>query len=472
MEEKKYKKLAFDTMLFAVGTLGSKMIMFFLMPVYTNVLSEGEYGTADLVFTVSEIVLPFISLAIYNGLHRYTLSKDENENDVLLCATIFFIAGSFLAVAITPVISLYDAVSEWKRFVILYVVSFFASNNVLVYLKAKDRNRLYAVLSILRALLLVSTNIILLIVWNEGIRGYLFANIFATAAIAVIGFLTGEMHKDLARSHFSLRLMRQMAVYSLPFIVNDVSWWLIHASDKIMIGNHMDTAALGLYSAAAKIPLFFKVVAGIFGQAWDLSVVREYEGDNSRKYYSTIYRYYMLLVFGICIVMVPVMKPFILIYFGKNFKAAWQYIPLLLAAECFGIMDSFTNSFFRAMKKSHIIMYPTLIAGVINLFVNRTLIPVYGVWGAVVGTVAAYFVMMVIHSFEMWRYYRLDMQLIRFMLFAVMLIIQAAMVSFERHIVGASIAAAVIYLIAAYKDIVILTRLILEKVRKGKWEKI
>ena len=46
----KYKNLAKDTLIFAVGGIGTKMILFFLVPLYTNYLSTDEYGIADLIF--------------------------------------------------------------------------------------------------------------------------------------------------------------------------------------------------------------------------------------------------------------------------------------------------------------------------------------------------------------------------------------------------------------------------------------
>jgi len=38
------KYLAKNTALFALGNIGTKMISFFLVPIYTNALSTSEYG--------------------------------------------------------------------------------------------------------------------------------------------------------------------------------------------------------------------------------------------------------------------------------------------------------------------------------------------------------------------------------------------------------------------------------------------
>ena len=45
----KYKKLASNTLIFAIGTFSSKILSFLLMPFVTRMMGTGDYGSADLV---------------------------------------------------------------------------------------------------------------------------------------------------------------------------------------------------------------------------------------------------------------------------------------------------------------------------------------------------------------------------------------------------------------------------------------
>ncbi|MGH2233205.1 lipopolysaccharide biosynthesis protein, partial [Enterococcus faecalis] len=54
----KYKKLAGNSVVFAAGNLGSKMISFILVPLYTYYLTTTEYGIVDLVTTTTSLLLP------------------------------------------------------------------------------------------------------------------------------------------------------------------------------------------------------------------------------------------------------------------------------------------------------------------------------------------------------------------------------------------------------------------------------
>ena len=45
----KYKRLISNTVIFAIGTFSSKVLVFLLMPLYTRVLTDAEYGVTDLI---------------------------------------------------------------------------------------------------------------------------------------------------------------------------------------------------------------------------------------------------------------------------------------------------------------------------------------------------------------------------------------------------------------------------------------
>ena len=70
-QSEKYTRLIKDTFVFALGNLGSKLILFFLVPLYTNYLTTEEYGTADLVFTISQFLVPIFSVVIFDAVIRF-----------------------------------------------------------------------------------------------------------------------------------------------------------------------------------------------------------------------------------------------------------------------------------------------------------------------------------------------------------------------------------------------------------------
>ena len=53
-----YKKLLSNTLLIALSTFGSKLLVFLLTPFYTAMLSTEEYGIMDNVVQLSNLLIP------------------------------------------------------------------------------------------------------------------------------------------------------------------------------------------------------------------------------------------------------------------------------------------------------------------------------------------------------------------------------------------------------------------------------
>ena len=62
MAKNKYKNLISNTVIFAIGSFGSKMMMFLLVPLYTGVLATSEYGVATLLADTANMILPVVTI--------------------------------------------------------------------------------------------------------------------------------------------------------------------------------------------------------------------------------------------------------------------------------------------------------------------------------------------------------------------------------------------------------------------------
>ena len=454
----RYKSLLKDTLIFGLGNLGSKLILFLMVPLYTNFMSEAEYGIADLVFTIAQLMAPFISVVIFDAVIRFGLSKDEKKEDVLLVGVTVLGISAVLGLILTPVIGLYRAMADWKWYLYVYVISSIADSIGYCYLKAKGKNKAFALLSVIQTALMASLNVYFLVHRSMGIRGYLLAYIISEIVVDICLFFAADVASDLKKAHFDKELFRKMILYSSPLILNNVSWWVIQSSDKVMVEAMVSAAALGIYTAAAKIPALINVMVTIFQQAWGISAVREFESSNDREYYSTVFRYLFLFISGACILFVAFMKLFMTHYVGKDFQEAWHYVPLLLvSAVCAGIAGYF-GSMYSALKKSVNNMLSTATAAAVNLIVNWLLIPEMGIWGAVIGTLAAYISIAFVRLLDVKRFVTIDVRWQTFLPTLLILIAQAALVSIDYHVYLVSALAASAYLALNFSDLVTLVK--------------
>ena len=437
----KYKSLLKDTAIFAIGNMGSKLILFLLVPLYTNCLTTEEYGIAELIFTIAQLVTPFLIVAIHEAILRYGLMKNSKKEDVLLNGVILFVIGAILSVLITPAFRLYTAVSEWRWYLCLYVISSAATSIFTSYLKVKDLNNLFAGVSIIQTAILAIMNIVLLAVLHMGVKGYLIANIVAHFVAAVIAIIGGRDFEDLKHSKIDKSLLKQMVLYSSPLILNSISWWIIHSSDKIMIELMISASALGLYTVATKIPSLINVIITIFTQAWGISSIKEVESSNDTRFYSNVFSIYSFLTFGAAIVLIAIIKPFMDIYVGRQFKEAWVFVPLLLISAVFSSISAYYGALFAALKKSVSNMTSTLVAAAVNIIINYIGIKLVGIWGAVIGTVIAYILIAIIRMYGVHKELRIKVDITKYILNSIISLSMAILVSISFHRIIVSVVA-------------------------------
>lgn len=468
MEQKgKYKALIKDAIIFALGSLGSKLILFFLVPIYTNFLTTAEYGTAELVSTFSQLIIPFVSLVINEAVIRFGMKAATKKEDVALGAFAILGCSTILTLILMPIIGLYRPISEWKWFLCAQIIPSGFREVECAYLKVKNRNRTFALVSVIQTAILATTNIIAITVLHLGVKGYLLANIIAPGCAALVAFFAAGLHHDLRVGRLDKKLLTQMVVYSSPLILNNVSWWVIHSSDKIMIETMISLSALGIYTAATKIPSLINVITGIFSQAWGLSSIREAESSNDGNFYTSVFNLYSTVTIGACIAITTIIRPFMNIYVGVDFRDAWRLTPLLLSAAVFNSISSYFGSLYAAAERTINNMWSTIICAVTNVVLNYIFINLVGVWGAVIGTVVSYFVVAHIRMIGIRKYVPITFKLNRYVANILIMLAQSILVSLEWNIYPVSIVSVALFGIVNLETICEVGRMALVKVKRN-----
>jgi len=78
MADGKVKKLASNLGIFAIGNLGSKLISFILIPIFTRYMSTAHFGQVDLITTTVNMLLPIVALSIADAVFRFVMDTDAD----------------------------------------------------------------------------------------------------------------------------------------------------------------------------------------------------------------------------------------------------------------------------------------------------------------------------------------------------------------------------------------------------------
>ena len=78
-----YKYLAKNIGVLALSNFATKLLSFFLVPLYTSILTTEEYGTYDLFATTVYLLVPILTLNIQDATIRFSLDKNYEKKDII-----------------------------------------------------------------------------------------------------------------------------------------------------------------------------------------------------------------------------------------------------------------------------------------------------------------------------------------------------------------------------------------------------
>lgn len=381
--ENRLKMLVNDTVLFTIGTVGARLITFVLVPLYTNCLTAGELGQADLIVTFAQLLYPIASLTIHDALLRFGISKYYNKKSIITNVIIYCGIAIIIISIVSPFFAFYKITKDWILFLFLISVFSLINVNLLNTLKIQDKNRYYVVVNILYTLMLALLNMLFLLVLNMGIQGYLLAQIIALIISIIIMLFLTQLRQNFDLILADLHLIKELITYSAPLTINNISWWGMNSAGKIIIERFSSASDLGIYTIASKLPALQSVFTSAFSQAWTLAAVKEYERNNDEKFYIEMFNCYNfgLTLLNACILLV--LEPLLSLFLGKDFLRCEIYVPTLLVGNIFYSYALFFSSFYAAAKKNKAVTMVTIIGAITLVIVGVILTPYIGLWGTV-----------------------------------------------------------------------------------------
>ena len=70
-----YKRLAANTMIFAIGSFGSKILTLFLTKLYTANINPADISTKELLEQTANFLIPIVTFSITDAILRYGLTE-------------------------------------------------------------------------------------------------------------------------------------------------------------------------------------------------------------------------------------------------------------------------------------------------------------------------------------------------------------------------------------------------------------
>ena len=407
-----YRKLGKNTLILTIGNFSSKILNYLLVPLYTYALTTSEYGVVDLITTTVTLLIPILTISISEAIMRFALDNDVDKGVVISFGILLSICSSLLILALSPLFRMSTIIDEYF---FLFVGVYFSHVLVSVlgqFAKGCENVKAYTVAAVIQTASFLGCNILFLITWHWGTRGYLLANIISNFLnIFVLLILSDTLRyiRILHRSDFGT--MKKMVSYSVPLIPNNISWWVSNSSDKYILNLFFGTALVGLYSTAYKIPSIMQVFTTIFWSAWQISAVEDFGSKSSIEFFSNIYRLLSSMMSIVCGIVITLSELIALFAFQKDFFLAWKFTPILVFSFLFSGMSSFLGTIYTSAKKTKSIFISTTVGALLNIILNFVLIPEFNGYGAAIATLVSYFSIWIFRIFDSRKIIQLNIEI-------------------------------------------------------------
>lgn len=398
------KKLGKETAIYGISTVLARLLNFLLVPLYANVLTTAEFGIVANIYSYIAFIIIFYSFGMESAYFRYASSKeigDEKDNfstpflAITSASAFFSLCVIIFAEPLTSVFQIDISLSH----ILLYTAGILFFDAVLLVpyasLRLHHKAKFFAVTKVLTIIFTVILNIITVYYLRWGIEGIFFSNL----AASLFAFLL-LLPTILRQLHFSFhqQLFKELLKFGLPIVPVGVSGILLQIVDRPILKLLMDDSAVGIYQANFRLGIFMALVAGMFEYAWRPFYLSHAKAPDAKQLFSRVLTYY-LLGSAVFFLALSFFLPHIIQYkfFGRYILPPpyWEglkIVPLVLLSYIISGVGVNLNAGIQIEKKTAYI-FPTAFAGAATkIILTFALVPLYGIMGAAIATVAGYFI--------------------------------------------------------------------------------
>jgi len=404
----KYRKLISNTIIFGIGTFGSKVLVFLLMPLYTRVLSSADYGVVDLIIQTSNLLIPIVSLGIANAVIRFGLDKSIKKSDVFSIGLITILCGFGIFLILIPILSKITYISGHTALIYIFVLMSCLRTLCSQFVRAKEYVKLYAFDGVISTITIIIFNVLFLIVFKLGITGYVMAIVMSDMLSTLFLFWAAKLHRYVRIKSIKKDVAISMVKYSIPLIPATIFWWITNVSNRFIVAYVLGSEANGIYAVSYKIPTIIVLISNIFMDAWQMSAVTEEDKLSREKFFSKVFKVYQSVLFLSASGIILFSKVVTKVLVSDAFYLSWKYIPFLVMATTFSCLVTFLGSVYMVEKKSILTLSTTIVGAVVNVVLTFIFIKKYDVNGAAFATFISYLIVFMLRAVNTKQFIKID----------------------------------------------------------------
>ena len=274
-----------NTFIIAIGKFSTQVLSYFLLPLYTSILSTSEYGIYDLLVTICIFVIPLITIMMEESMFRFLIDEEteDGKKKVMSTACIYALVSTFLWCGLG--FSILKLIGyEYTTVFILYMISSILMKLTNGISRGLSKIKIYSLSNVILSILTIGLNILFIAVFKWGVYGLLYSTVIANVTTCLFVLFKLRVYHYVKPRYYDKKRLRVMIKYSFPLVPNNISWYIINISDRIVVTSVLGSSVNGIYAMANKFPNIMNNFSSFFFTAFKENVAIAVKKENYEKY--------------------------------------------------------------------------------------------------------------------------------------------------------------------------------------------
>ncbi|THV59011.1 lipopolysaccharide biosynthesis protein [Chryseobacterium candidae] len=396
------KKMFKETLTYSIGSFGSKILSFLLVPFYTYFLTKKELGEYDLLLTTISLFAPLVSLQISDATYRWLIDKEyisETEKAKIMTNSIITLCIGYLLFCLGFSVYIFFNSFQYQGYFIVLIFLNCLLPLLQSILRGQGNTRQFAINGILTTFLIVVFNVIFIYLLKLNVEGVFIANIVAYTVACILVLYKVRIIQYFKFKYWDLKLIKSMASYSLPLIPNLMSWWAISSASKFIILHYMGAEGNGLYAVASRFPALLLVINSVLLLPLQDRILKEKDDITFNRLLDKFIMFEITLAFFLGMVS-PVMTKILV---SKEYFEAWQYMPFLYLGVGFNAIAGFLGLKYQKEKNTLKITITSLLGAIISIVSSIVLIQILGLQGISISFLIGFYFMFIFRYWDILK---------------------------------------------------------------------
>ncbi|WP_439858872.1 flippase [Pseudomonas sp. MBLB4136] len=359
-------------------------------------LGPEEFGVLSYVLAIATFMIAICRLGMDAILVRELVSAPEKR--LLLMGTAFWmmvVAALCCCLLVGVVVWSSGEILSVKVYASIIAVSTIFTSFLVVdfYFQSQVKAKYSAICKSLALFLMALVKLCLIFAQADLIWFVVaFMVDYAVLAVILVVAALGNNCSGFFRL-FSWYDARQMLRSAWPLVLGAVAIQVYMRIDQLMIRNMLGLHEVGIYSAAVRVYEAWAIVTAIITVSLLPAIVKLKQGDEA-NYHKRLAQLFGLLIWMSVLAAIAVSlvsENLMVLAFGGAYRAAAPVVDIIMWTAVFAAMGSVSARYFNVEKMERKFALRTALAALVNVGLNFLLIPIYGIEGAAIATLACTF---------------------------------------------------------------------------------